>query len=308
MNAALRAVVRCGAAQGLQVVGVQDGFAGLIGGRWVPLTPRDVGGIIQRGGTMLGTARCAELKTPAGQAQALAQLRNHDIQGLIVIGGNGSQTGAHALSMRGLPVVGVASTIDNDLVGTDVSIGATTAADIALEAMDRLRVTAASHGRAFLVEVMGRDCGYLAMMVAIAGGAEAVLIPEVEVEPEAVAQELRQARQRGKSHAIVVVAEGARHNAQALASYFKLHEERLGFDLRLSTLGHIQRGGSPGVFDRILASRLGAAAVERLMLGQAGVLVGVVAGHICHTPLSEVVNRTRPVDPQWMALARMLAR
>lgn len=308
MNAALRAVVRSAVAQGLQVLGVQDGYTGLINGQFKPLAQRDVGGIIGRGGTVLGTTRCAELKTPDGQLQALAQLQRADVQGLIVIGGNGSQSGAHALSLRGLPVVGVASTIDNDLHGSDVSIGATTAADIALEAIDRLRVTAASHRRAFLVEVMGRDCGHLALMVAIAGGAEAVVIPEVEVEPEAIARELRLAQTRGKSHAIVVVAEGARHNALALAQYFKAHEERLGFDLRVSTLGHVQRGGSPGVFDRILATRLGVAAVDRMASGQHGVLMGVVNGQLCSTALADVVNRTRAVDLQWMQLAQMLAQ
>ncbi len=307
MNAAVRAVVRAGVSQGLQVFGVQHGFTGLIEGQFRPLGRRDVGGIVQLGGTMLGTTRCVELKTAAGQGQALLQLQRHGIQGLVVIGGNGSQSGAHALSLAGLPVVGVASTIDNDLVGADVTIGATTAVDVALEAIDRLRVTAASHGRAFLVEVMGRNCGYLALMAAIAGGAEGVLIPEVDLDPEGIASELRQGGQRGKSHAIVVVAEGARYNAEALAQYFKVHEERLGFDLRVSRLGHVQRGGSPGAFDRIMATQLGAAAITQLAHGNHGVLVGVVNGQVVNTTLADVAHRTRPASRHWIDLARMLA-
>lgn len=306
MNAAVRAVVRAGVARGIEMFGVQHGYTGLIAGEYRPLGARDVGGIIQRGGTMLGTTRCVELKTDAGQDRAVAQMRERGIDGLVVIGGNGSQTGAFALSQKGLQVVGVASTIDNDLVGSDVTIGATTAADIALEAIDRLRVTAASHRRAFLVEVMGRDCGYLALMAGIAGGVEAIVIPEVEVHPEDVARELRLANERGKSHAIVVVAEGARYNADRLAEYFKAHEERLGFDLRVSRLGHIQRGGSPGVFDRLLATRLGAAAADHLAAGQHGVLLGVVGGKLLGTPLAEVVHRTKPVDTQWFELSKLL--
>lgn len=307
MNAAIRAVVRSGVAQGLEVFGVEHGYTGLIGGEFRPLGPRDVGGILQCGGTVLGTTRCLELKTDAGQDKAVQQLHDRGISGLVVIGGNGSQSGAHALSQKGLAVVGVASTIDNDLYGTDITIGATTAADVALEAIDRLRVTAASHGRAFLVEVMGRDCGYLAMMAGIAGGAEAILVPEVPVDPEAVAAELRLARERGKSHAIVVVAEGASTNAEALAHYFKTHQARLGFDLRVSRLGHIQRGGAPGVFDRMLATRLGAAATLQLVQGRHGVLVGLIGGEVTTTPLAEVLNRTRPLDPRWIELARVLA-
>lgn len=306
MNAAVRAVVRAGIANGLQMFGVQHGYTGLISGDYRPLGPRDVGGIIQRGGTMLGTTRCVELKTDEGQDKAVRQMRDRGIDGLVVIGGNGSQTGAFALSRKGVQVVGVASTIDNDLCGSDVTIGATTAADVALESIDRLRVTAASHRRAFLVEVMGRDCGYLALTAGIAGGVEAIVIPEVDVHPESVARELRLAAERGKSHAIVVVAEGARYNADRLADYFKAHEERLGFDLRVSRLGHIQRGGSPGVFDRLLATRLGAAATAHLVSGQHGVLIGMVNGKPASTPLAEVVHRTKPVDAQWFELAKLL--
>jgi len=307
MNAAVRAVVRSGVLQGMEIFGLLHGYTGLIRGDFRPLGLRDVGGIIQRGGTILGTTRCVELKTDVGQDKALQQLREHDISALIVIGGNGSQSGAHALSKKGLAVIGIASTIDNDLWGTDVSIGATTAADIALEAIDRLRVTAASHQRAFLVEVMGRNCGYLALMAGIAGGAEAIVIPEIDVDPAAVVGELRTARDSGKSHAIVVVAEGARHNADELVQYFKAHEQQVGFELRVSRLGHIQRGGSPGVFDRLLATRLGVGAVQHLAAGRHGELMGVIGGEVVGTPLAEVANRTRRADLQWPELARLLA-
>ncbi|MBC6938392.1 MAG: ATP-dependent 6-phosphofructokinase, partial [Chloroflexi bacterium] len=189
MNAAIRAVVRTGVARGWEVYGVEQGYSGLIAGSMRPMGPRDVSSIIQLGGTMLGSARCPEFKTEEGRLRAIRELRKRDIDGLVVIGGNGSQTGAFALSEMGFPVVGVASTIDNDLYGSEITIGVDTALNIALEAIDRLKVTASSHQRAFLIEVMGRDCGYLALMSGIAGGAEAIVIPEVEVQPAEIARE-----------------------------------------------------------------------------------------------------------------------
>ena len=224
-----------------------------------------------------------------------------------MIGGNGSQSGAHALAQRGMNVLGVASTIDNDLLGTDVSIGTTTALDTAMEAIDRLRVTAASHRRVFLVEVMGRHSGYLAAVVAIAGGAEAIVVPELDMPPEAIAQQLQASRQRGKSHAIVVVAEGARHGVDALSNYFRDQRQQLGLDLRITRLGHVQRGGAPGVYDRMLATRLGAASIEALLAAQTGVLVGLRRGAIAMTPLSEIAGRTAPLDLQLLELAQGLA-
>ena len=308
MNAAVRAVVRCAAARGMEVAGIRNGFTGLIAGEIQWLGPRDVGGIIERGGTFLGTTRCEELKTAAGQDAALEQLRTHDIDGLIVVGGNGSQMGAHALSARGLRVVGIASTIDNDLYGAEPSIGATTALDTALEALDRLRVTASSHKRAFIVEVMGRNCGYLALMAGIAGGAEAIVLPAEPNDPEAIAQEIRRSYARGKRHALIVVAEGARYNADACAHYFGAHAARLGFELRITRLGHIQRGGSPCAFDRLIATRLGAAASEHMHDGrQDGVLLGYMRAGIAVTPLSTVVNTAKAFDAPLYALARTLA-
>lgn len=308
MNAAIRAVVRTGVARGWEVVGVWRGYAGLAAGEMSPLGARDVGGILQLGGTVLGSARSPEFRTVAGRRRALHALRENGVEALIVIGGNGSQTGAHELSQMGFPVVGVASTIDNDLVGSDLTIGVDTALNVALEAIDRLKTTASSHGRAFLVEVMGRGCGYLALMAGIAGGAETVVIPEVETEPEAVAQELRRAYDRGKSHALVVVAEGAKLNAARLADYFHQHEKRLGFELRVTILGHVQRGGAPGAFDRLLATRLGAAAVDALARGESGILVGWVGGEVTTTPLADVVGRQKALEPQLFELARLLAQ
>jgi len=308
MNAAIRAVTRTGLARGFEVFGVRHGYNGLINGDFVPFGPREVGGILALAGTTLGTARCAEMRSEAGLDKALRELAQQDIGALVVIGGNGSQTGAHALSARGFPVVGVASTIDNDLLGTDITIGATTAIDVALESVDRLRVTASSHQRGFMVEVMGRDCGYLAAMVGIAGGAETICVPEAAFEPEDVAADIHAAYQRGKAHALVVVAEGAKYDADALAKYFKTHESRLGFDMRVCKLGHVQRGGAPGVSDRMLATRLGAAAVEHLERSDHGVLIGLIDGHIHATPLPDVVGRTKPLDLELLNLARTLAR
>lgn len=308
MNAAIRAVARTAIAQGWDVLGVRRGYAGVAYGEMAPLGARDVGGILHLGGTILGSARCPEFRTELGRQRALRALRSQGVEALVVIGGNGSQAGAYELSQMGFPVVGVASTIDNDLLGSEITIGVDTALNVALEAIDRLKVTASSHGRAFLVEVMGRDCGYLALMAGIAGGAEAVVIPEVDTDPEVLAQELHEAYERGKTHSLVVVAEGAAYNAARLAEYFRENENRLGFELRVTILGHVQRGGAPGAFDRLLATRLGAAAVETLARGEHGVLVGWAQGGVATTSLTDVVGRGKPLDPQLLALAQVLAQ
>jgi len=308
MNAAIRSVTRTALAGGARVYGVRQGYAGLIGGRFVELGPRDVGGVIQQGGTFLGSARCPEFTTEEGRLQALRSLHQHDIEGLVVIGGNGSQTGAHALSEMGFPVTGVASTIDNDLPGSEITIGVDTALNIALEATDRLKVTAASHQRAFLIEVMGRDCGYLALNVGLAAGAETIVIPEFRTEPQEVAEDIQAAYKRGKSHALVVVAEGAEYNAARLESFFREHRKQLGFELRATILGHVQRGGVPSAFDRLLASRLGAAAATELLEGRSGVLVGLLEGEVRPTPYSEVVSRKKDLEPHLWKLAKTLAR
>lgn len=308
MNAAIRAVTRAGLDRGWEVIGFQRGFTGLIAGSFIQLGARDVGGIIQRGGTILGSARSREFKTDEGRRRALTSLEHAGVDGLVVIGGNGSQTGSYELHKLGFPVVGVASTIDNDLAGSEIAIGVDTALNVALEAVDRLKVTASSHHRAFLVETMGRNCGYIALVAGIAGGAEAVVIPEFELDPEDLGHIVRRAYERGKAHAIVVVAEGANYNAARLMKYFTLHRERLGFEFRSTILGHVQRGGAPGAFDRLLATRFGAGAVDQLACGEYGQLVGLIDGTVGFTPLDEVVGQTKELDPQLIRLARMLAK
>ncbi|MGI5835622.1 MAG: 6-phosphofructokinase [Chloroflexota bacterium] len=308
MNAAIRAVVRTGIDYGVEVLGVKRGFAGLIEGQMEPLSARQVGGIIQRGGTILGSARSARFRTEEGQRQALVKLAERGVEALVVIGGNGSQSGAFALLQKGFPVVGVASTIDNDLMGSDITIGVDTALNTALEAIDRIKDTASSHQRAFVVEVMGRDSGFLALMAGIAGGAEMVVIPEVKTEPEEVARELRAAYAKGKPHAIVVVAEGAECDAETLKNYFKTHHNHLGFELRVTILGHVQRGGGPLAFDRLLASRLGARAAELLANDEWGVLVGMIKGEVATTPLEEIAGKRKPIDLDMYRLAGILAK
>ena len=308
MNAAIRAVVRMGVDKGWEMFGVRNGYAGLLDPQIEPLGARDVGGILQRGGTFLGSGRVPAFKNEEVRAIALRNLAEHKIDGLVVVGGNGSQAGALALSRMGLEVVGVASTIDNDLAGSEVTIGVDTALNIALEAIDRLRVTASSHKRAFLVEVMGRKCGYLALMAGIAGGADAVVLPEADIDPDALADRLHGAHSRGKLHALVVVAEGARYNAQGLATHFETHRERLGFDLRVTTLGHVQRGGAPSAFDRLLATRLAAGAVDHLARGSHGRLMGLVKGEIMSTPLEDVVGQPKALDLSLLELQRTLAK
>ena len=307
MNAAVRAVVRAGVSLNFEMSGVRNGFAGLIAGDFLSLGCRDVGGIIDRGGTFLGSSRCEEMFRDDGQAAAIRSLRDRAIDGLVVIGGNGSQSGSLALSRRGFPVVGIASTIDNDLAGTDVSLGSTTALEIAVQAIDRLRVTASSHRRAFLVEVMGRHCGYLALLAGITSGAEAIVIPEVPVDAEDIAQELLAAESRGKKHAIVVVSEGAPQNADQIGKWFTDHHERLGFELRVTRLGHIQRGGSPCVFDRMMATELGAAAVQYFASGEHGVLVGLKGNKPHASPLTVALNQ-KPLDVSLLALAKIMSR
>ena len=308
MNAAIRAATRSAIDLGWEVFGIKHGYSGLMAADFTPLTLRSVGGIIQQGGTILGSARSETFKTPEGRRKALDTLSAQNIDALIVIGGNGSQSGAYALSQMGFPVNGVASTIDNDLVGSDITIGVDTALNIALEAIDRLKVTASSHQRAFLIEVMGSKCGYLALMAAIAGGAEGVSIPEVPTTPDEIAEIIHTSYERGKSHAIIVVAEGAEYHAERLVDYFKEHKHEVGFELRATTLGHIQRGGAPGAFDRLLGTRLAAHAVEMLAAGTYGVLAGSICSEITSTPLAEIAGQTKQLDAKLFKLAATMAR
>ena len=306
MNSAVRAVARAAHARGWRAMGVRRGFAGLIEGDVRRLGPRDVGGIMQLGGTILGSARSEEFERPEGRARAVAALERLGVAGLVVVGGSGSQQGTAALARDGVPVVGVASTIDNDLFGAEPSLGFDTALNVALEAIDRLKTTASAFRRVFLLEVMGRDCGHLALAAATAGGAEAVVLPEIETDPERLAAELHAAYERGKPHAIVVVAEGSRWNAERLGRHFREHDD-LGFDVRTTVLGHVQRGGRPGYFDRIWGARLGYAAVERLAAGETGILLGAAGGAVRASPLGEVAGRRKPLDAGLLALFPALA-
>lgn len=308
MNAAIRAVVRTGLSRGWTVWGVHQGYSGLIEGQFRRLGTRDVSNIVQRGGTVLGSARCAEFQTEEGRELAIRRMKGAGIDALVVIGGNGSQTGSHALSQMGFPVVGVASTIDNDLYGSEITIGVDTALNVAVQAIDNLKVTASSHHRALLIEVMGRKCGYLALMAGIAGGAEAVMLPEVKTLPEQIAQKIQGAYERGKPHAIVVVAEGAEYNAEGLCEYFRKNELLLGYEFRASVLGYVQRGATPTSADRLLGTRLGAAAVEQLSAGKSGILVGIEKSEVITTPLEVVVKSKKPLDAWYVTAADLLAR
>jgi 6-phosphofructokinase 1 len=305
MNAAIRAATRTAIEQGVEVYGVRRGYVGLIEGDLSPLTARDVSGIIELGGTVLETVRCPEFKTEAGRCKAIATLEQFGIEGLIIIGGDGSQAGALALAKRGFPVNGVASTIDNDLYGSEMTIGVDTALNVALEAIDRLRTTASSHRRLFIVEVMGRHCGYLALTAGLAGGAEVIVTPEYDPAPGVVMEMLHEAHRRGKRHAIVVVGEGAKTNGQTLYRYLQEDKEAY-FEPRLTILGHVQRGGRPGAFDRLLATRLAARAVDLLLKGQTGNLVGLLDGIATPTPLQEIVGKIKPLPPELLELAQTM--
>ncbi len=308
MNAAIRAVTRSAIDRGWEVFAVYRGFEGLIQDSIRPLRARDVGGIIQHGGTILGSARCDEFKTEAGRCEAIHNLSRHGVDRLVVIGGNGSQSGSAALDSMGFPVVGVGSTIDNDLHGAEPSIGADTALNVTIEAIDRLRTTGSSHHRAHLVQTMGRDFGYLGLMAGIAGGAEVIVIPEREVTPSDVADRLRDAYLRGKTHSIVVVAEGAKWDAQAIAHHFEEHKAEIGFIVRTTILGHVVRGAAPTAADRLLATRTGVAAVQALAEGRHGVLVGMKGRSVAETPLTEVATTKKTLDLDYIELARVLAQ
>lgn len=309
MNAAVRAIVRMGSDLGMEVRGVRNGYEGLIEGDFRTLGNRDVSEILHLGGTMLGTARCREFReSEEARSQAVENLRGQGIEALIVIGGNGSQAGANELNSLGFPVVGVASTVDNDLYGSDISIGVDTALDIIIESIDRIRTTAESHHRAFLIEVMGKTCGYLALAAGLAGGADVVITPEFDIEPAEAEKLLAAAHARGKRYALAVVTDGAKNNAARCMEFFREHEEEIGYELRVTILGHVQRGGAPSTYDRILASRLGAAAVQLLARGDSGQLAGWVDGAIALTPLKEVAANKKQLDSDLWQLLGVLAK
>lgn len=306
INAAIRAVVRTGISYGLDVFGIRHAYQGLVNGDIERLDSRDVGGIIGRGGTILQTARMPEFKEETYQRQGIRRLNEHGIHALVVVGGDGSLTGALALHRRGVKVVGIPASIDNDIWGTASSIGVDTAVNTIIESIDRLRDTASSHERVFLVEVMGRHCGYLAMNAGIITGAEVVLIPERETTMEELGRSVEDAYMKGKSHAMVIVAEGANLKIGEIADYLNQHD--IGFEVRTTILGHVQRGGRPLAFDRMLATRFGVAAIENLAKGESGIMVALEGSEIVARKLEEVIGKKRPINPHHIQLSELLAR
>ncbi len=306
LNPCIRAVVRRAVKKGLEVYGVRRGYSGLIGGDIISLNSRDVSGILGRGGTFLGTARCPEFRDIKVRRTALRHLNMRGIEGLVVVGGNGSLTGALKLFEMGYPVIGIPASIDNDVSETDIAVGVDTTLNTILESIDRIKDTATSHQRAFLVEVMGRDCGYLALQSGIAGGAELVLVPEREGPTlEQIAEEVVNAYVEGKSHCIIVIAEGWKPGTRAVEDYLKQRKD-LGFDVRVTVLGHVQRGGRPSVFDRTLGSRMGAYAVDALLRGESGKMVALRSSKLTLVPLADAVRALKPLDPEMLELADML--
>ena len=305
MNACVRAVVRSGLYNGCEIVGIQYGYEGMIKGSFVDLQARSVSNIIQRGGTILRTARSEHFRTTEGRALAAARLNDAGIEGLVAIGGDGTLQGAAKLSdEHGVPIVGVPGTIDNDLFGTDYTIGYDTAVNTAMEAIDKIRDTAASHDRLFYVEVMGRDAGFIALDVGISSGAEYIAIPETGTNVQELKEELESLKKL-KSSAIIIVAEGEEEGgAFSLAEKIK---DAAGYDYRVCVLGHIQRGGSPTARDRLLASRLGVAAVEALLEGQSNVMVGEIHGRIACTPLKDAWQNRKVVDNDLWRLSSILS-
>jgi 6-phosphofructokinase 1 len=306
MNAAINAAARNAFAAGMEAFGVRRGYEGLIENDIFPLALSDVEDIIELGGTFLGTARCERFKQEDVRRQGIENLKYHGIEGLVVIGGNGSQQGAYDLHRLGFPVVGVASTVDNDLYGSDISIGCDTALNIIIESIDRIRTTAESHRRAFLIQVMGRDFGYLAMMAGLGSGAEIVITPEHEMEPPEVLDELRRIHRSGRTYALVIVTDGAQNNVAKIQEYINQNVTYSEFELRVSMLGHVQRGGPPSSYDRSLAAQFATGAVELFERDEAGKLVGLRQGVLAYTPYEEVVSNKKELDHQLWMLGRRL--
>jgi len=306
MNACVRSVVRTAIARKLEVVGIVRGYSGMLQGAFEAMDLSSVSNVVQHGGTILKSSRCREMYEPAGREQAAAALRMHGVDALVPIGGDGTFHGAHALwEEQGVRSVGTPGTIDADLYGSDISIGFDTAVNTALDAIDKLRDTAESHDRLFFVEVMGRHAGYLALEVGIAGGAEAVLIPEHDAPLEELAERLVAGKRRGKTSHLVVVAEG--DEAGGAFDIAKRVGELAGMEYRVCILGHVQRGGAPTARDRVLASRLGAAAVDALLAGETDKMAGEVGGEVVLTPYEDSWVKRKPISPEMLDLAGTLA-
>ncbi len=307
MNAAIRAVTRSAIYNGLSVKAIYKGYKGLITGEIVEFQTQNVSNIIQQGGTILKTARCEEFKTPEGRALAYETLVKEGIDALVVIGGDGTLTGARIFASEyNYPIVGLPGTIDNDIFGTDSTIGYDTALNTILDAVDKIRDTATSHERLFFIEVMGRDAGFLALNGAIASGAEAAIIPEIATEVDQLEEVIKKGFRKSKSSSIVLVAEsektgGAMHYAE------RVKKEYPEYDVRVVILGHVQRGGSPTAYDRILASRLGEAAIEALIDGQRNILLGIENDKVVAIPFSKAIKNDKPIDPELMKVLSVLS-
>ncbi len=308
MNATTRAVVRSADSRGLEIVGVKDGYRGLHRGWFEDLTPREVSGVLHLGGTILGTARSASFRSPEGRADAIDQMHEHGIEGLIVIGGDGSLRGADLLAQEGdIPVVGIPGTIDNDLAGTDFTIGFDTAVNTAVEAIDRIRDTASSHQRLFFIEVMGRQAGWIALYAGLAGGATAAIVPEVDRDIDALRDRVRASFEMGKRFCLVVVAEG-NGGARAIAEKVFPDEGDVDMDHRVTALGHMQRGGAPTMRDRVLGARLGDAAVDALIAGQNRIMVGEQRLELTQVPMQRAWSDESRVPEHLLGLLDRLAR
>ncbi|AYC29835.1 6-phosphofructokinase [Paenisporosarcina cavernae] len=303
MNAAIRAVVRKAIYHGMEVMGIYNGYQGLIDGNMKPLELGSVGDIIQRGGTKLYSARCPEFITPEGQQKGIQQLKAHEIEGLVVIGGDGSYRGAMVLTKQGFPCVGVPGTIDNDIPGTDYTIGFDTALNTVIDSIDKIRDTATSHDRTFVIEVMGRDAGDLALWAGLAGGAETIIIPEDPFDMKDIVQRLQSGHDRGKKHSIIIVAEGVM-SGNEFADRLKEHAN---IETRVSVLGHIQRGGSPTARDRVLASLFGARAVELLRDDKGGLAVGMKNNQVVDYTMIEAFEGSHQTDLSMYQLSKELA-
>lgn len=305
MNAAIRAIVRAGIYHGLNVFGVKRGYDGLVKDDIVPMDAKSVANIIQRGGTILKTARSEEFKTYEGRKQAYENIKRFGIDALVVIGGDGTFTGASKfIEEFDVPIIGLPGTIDNDLAGTDFTIGYDTAINTVVDAVDKIRDTAESHDRLFVIEVMGRDSGLIAIRSGISTGAEAVLIPELEVDYNAIMKRLDQTR-KNKSSRIIIVAEGDDEGGLVVAD--KIKENFPHYDVRVSILGHIQRGGKPTCMDRVLASRLGVAAVEGLLAGRKGEMAGLICGDVQFTPFSKAIKHIDKINTNLTRIVEILS-
>lgn len=307
MNACLRAVIRGAIYHGIEAYGIKYGYNGLIEGDIYKMKSYSVSNIIQKGGTILKSARSAEFRTKEGRQKAYQQLQRRGIEGLVVIGGDGTFTGASIFYEEyGFPIVGAPGTIDNDLYGTDYTIGFDTAVNTALEAIDKIRDTANSHDRIFFIEVMGRDSGYIAIQSGIGGGAELIMVPETSTSIEDVVHDLNQGRNTEKTSSIVVVAEGDEEGG-AIEVVNKVKSRLPGKDLKVSILGHIQRGGAPTAMDRIIGSRLGLAALEGLLAGKKNMMAGIINNHVVYTDFKECINTSKPLEQDLLRMVKILS-